>query len=132
MKYPSSTHYSEVKVPPLWHQWLRHQREEPPSLAEQTQDVARQARIKLLAAEADARWDAKPSLSDMPVREPKQALPASDTAGAERPQERVAPGDAADAGRKEKDVKEDPWKRASGPSENWQPKAWSPTSASKR
>ncbi|KAI1272042.1 hypothetical protein F5Y07DRAFT_322856 [Xylaria sp. FL0933] len=64
--YPRSTPYSEVKVPPAWHQWLRHQRVEAPTMAEQVAELQRQARIKLLAAEADARWAAKPSLLDMP------------------------------------------------------------------
>jgi NADH dehydrogenase [ubiquinone] 1 alpha subcomplex assembly factor 2 len=97
-------------------------------MAEQTQDVARQQRIKLLAAEADARWDAKPSLSDMPGRERGQALPALDTESTEPSPGWVAPGDAEVWGRKEKVAKDDPWKRASGPSENWQPQAWSPAS----
>ncbi|KAI1346587.1 hypothetical protein F5Y01DRAFT_319589 [Xylaria sp. FL0043] len=64
--YPRSTPYSEVKVPPAWHQWLRHQRLEAPTMTEQMAELQRQARIKLLAAEADARWAAKPSLLDMP------------------------------------------------------------------
>ncbi|KAK0722968.1 hypothetical protein B0T26DRAFT_750300 [Lasiosphaeria miniovina] len=64
VQYPSGTHLGDVKVPPLWHQWLRHTRHDPPSLAEQRGDVARQARMKVLAAQADARWAAKPSLLD--------------------------------------------------------------------
>lgn len=64
--YPRSTHFSEVKVPPAWHQWLRYMRAAPPTLDEQRADVARQDRIKVLAAQADARWAAKPSLLDHP------------------------------------------------------------------
>ena len=64
--YPRSTHFSEVKVPPAWHQWLRYMRAAPPTLDEQRADVARQDRIKILAAQADARWAAKPSLLDHP------------------------------------------------------------------
>ncbi|RYC53629.1 hypothetical protein CHU98_g12580, partial [Xylaria longipes] len=64
--YPRSTHYSEVKVPPAWHQWLRHQRPDPPTMQEQITELQRQARIKVLAAEADARWEARDSLLDMP------------------------------------------------------------------
>ena len=64
--YPRSTHYSEVRVPPAWHQWLRYMRAEPPTLAEQRADTLRQERIKVLAAQADARWAAKPSLLDHP------------------------------------------------------------------
>ncbi|KAI1127617.1 hypothetical protein F5Y10DRAFT_242300 [Nemania abortiva] len=65
--YPRSTPYSEVRVPPAWHQWLRYQRGAPPSMEEQVAELQRQARIKVLAAEADARWDTKPSLLDMPA-----------------------------------------------------------------
>ncbi|KAI0110325.1 hypothetical protein GGR51DRAFT_86430 [Nemania sp. FL0031] len=65
--YPRSTPYSEVRVPPAWHQWLRYQRSAPPSMEEQVTELQRQARIKVLAAEADARWAAKPSLLDMPA-----------------------------------------------------------------
>ncbi|KAJ6446417.1 NADH dehydrogenase [ubiquinone] 1 alpha subcomplex assembly factor 2 [Purpureocillium lavendulum] len=64
--YPRSTHYSDVRVSPLWHQWLRHTRPDAPSLAEQRDDVARQRRVKVLAAEADARWDAKPRVMEAP------------------------------------------------------------------
>ncbi|KAI0802271.1 hypothetical protein GGR55DRAFT_458754 [Xylaria sp. FL0064] len=75
--YPRSTPYSEVKVPPAWHQWLRHQRLEAPTMAEQVAELQRQARMKLLAAEADARWAAKPSLLDMPPT--KTAPPTTST-----------------------------------------------------
>ena len=55
VKYPRSTHYSDVKVPPQWHQWLRYRRRDPPTLTEQVADVARRDRMRTLAAEADAR-----------------------------------------------------------------------------
>ncbi|KAK4039981.1 hypothetical protein C8A01DRAFT_16108 [Parachaetomium inaequale] len=64
VRYPGNTHPSAVLVPPAWHQWLRHTRADPPSLAEQRAEVARQARIKVLAAEADARWEAKPRVME--------------------------------------------------------------------
>lgn len=35
-------------------------------MTEQSQDLVRQAHLKVLAAQADARWAAKPSLIDMP------------------------------------------------------------------
>jgi len=76
VQYPSSTHYSEIKISPQWHQWLRHTRSNPPSLTEQSQDVIRQQNLKVLAAEADARWAAKPSLLDSPGQARGQPLPA--------------------------------------------------------
>ncbi|CAJ2510251.1 Uu.00g061510.m01.CDS01 [Anthostomella pinea] len=133
VNYSRSTHYSEVKVPPQWHQWLRYQRERPPSLQEQSADVMRQERMKVLVAEADARWDAKPSLIDMPGKEKGQPVPPLNT-GKTQPQEQ-----AARAGGREQEVqdavkpKENPWKRArGGPNETWQPAPWTPTSARKR
>ncbi|KAL2074259.1 hypothetical protein VTL71DRAFT_8037 [Oculimacula yallundae] len=75
VQYPPSTHYSEIKISPQWHQWLRHTRQEPPSLVEQSQDLVRQRNLKVLAAQADARWAAKPSFLDSP--EKRQPLPAT-------------------------------------------------------
>ncbi|EAQ91317.1 hypothetical protein CHGG_03252 [Chaetomium globosum CBS 148.51] len=60
---PPGTHQGSVNPPPAWHQWLRHTRADPPSLAEQRGEVARQARMRVLAAEADARWEAKPRVA---------------------------------------------------------------------
>ncbi|PHH68592.1 hypothetical protein CDD80_7407 [Ophiocordyceps camponoti-rufipedis] len=100
VQYPASTYHSEVKVSPLWHQWLRHQRSDPPSLAEQSHDVVRQQRIKLLAAEADKRWEAKPRLVDDDATANRPALPNS-------PDPRATPSTHA-------------------PGEAWQPAAWSP------
>ncbi|KAI1325159.1 hypothetical protein F5Y16DRAFT_401620 [Xylariaceae sp. FL0255] len=144
--YPRSTHYSEVKVPPAWHQWLRYQREFPPTIQEQTAEVQRQERIKVLAAEADARWEAKDSLLDMPT--------TTKQAGRIGPAEAKPEMGGDEQVRKEHEVKEeetkqdvnaskpesfsktaeDPWKRASrgGPSETWQPGAWTPTATKKR
>ncbi|KAK6953446.1 hypothetical protein Daesc_005750 [Daldinia eschscholtzii] len=134
VQYPRSTHYSEVKVPPSWHQWLRYMRDRPPTLDEQVEDIARQERTKLLAAEADARWEAKPSLIDVPGRERGQPVPPLNT-GRTQPQERAARESPTRNEREEvTQQKDDPWKRArsSGPSETWQPEAWNPTPAKKR
>ena len=76
VQYPASTHYSDIKISPQWHQWLRHTRSDPPSLTEQSQDVLRQQNLKVLAAEADARWAAKPSFLDYPGQARGQPLPS--------------------------------------------------------
>lgn len=151
VQYPRNTHYGEVKVPPQWHQWLRHIRESPPSLQEQHLEVRRQAQMKYLAAEADARWEAKPRLTDAPAAagtagQPVAALEersagreAEDDEGGEgrekgrdaiatgKEQEKAAQGNRRDM------EKPDPGKqkRRAGPSEDWQPQAWTPP-ASKR
>ncbi|KAI1384380.1 uncharacterized protein F4822DRAFT_362015 [Hypoxylon trugodes] len=134
VKYPRSIHYSEVKVPPQWHQWLRYQREQAPTLDEQASEVVRQERMKLLAAEADARWEAKPRLSDVPGREKGQPVPALNT-GQTQPQERAARESPTRNEQNEvTQQKDDPWKqaRSTGPGETWQPEAWSPASTRKR
>ncbi|RLV89049.1 NADH-ubiquinone oxidoreductase assembly factor N7BML [Spathaspora sp. JA1] len=46
-------------IPPQWLQWLRRTRNVPPTLHELMQDENRQARIKLLAQSADAKWIAE-------------------------------------------------------------------------
>jgi len=68
VQYPAALPYSEVTslITPAWHQWLRHTRAAPPSLTEQSQDLVRQRQLKVLAAEADARWNAKESFLDAP------------------------------------------------------------------
>ncbi|KXX80482.1 NADH-ubiquinone oxidoreductase assembly factor N7BML [Madurella mycetomatis] len=131
VRYPRGTHHDAVNVSPAWHQWLRHTRAVPPSLAEQRADVARQERIKVLAAEADARWEAKPRLvgrdtqgsgvrAALGVREPMTAttggvpgaVPASE--GKERSRPTMAGAVADEAALTDGEVvnqREDTWKR---------------------
>lgn len=126
-------------------------------MREQVAELRRQARIKVLAAEADARWEAKPSLLDMPTKEEKefgggrgQTTALGD--GQVRAQElgrdretREAPQEARSEDEGEGRLPEqtipqtgtpspDPWKRAErgAPGETWQPEAWTPTPARKR
>ena len=58
-----------------WHQWLRHTRDDAPSIQEQQYDVSRQAMMKQLAAEADERWKSAPSYLDAPNKH--QPAPAT-------------------------------------------------------
>lgn len=85
--------------------------------------------MKYLAAEADARWEAKPRVMEAP-REEQERLPLA--------KERAAPADEASAAspqakKTEKADENDPWARAKaqGPGEKWQPTAWNPA-ATKR
>lgn len=142
VNYPRSAHYSSVKVSPQWHQWLRHTRQDPPTLEEQQGDVVRQARMKKLAAEADARWEAKPRVMEAPETEaaPAPLLSSSSTqAGGRPPRQGVGRERQADpAGAKEvedeTETSDDPWAKAKarGPGENWQPTAWNPTATRKQ
>ena len=147
-----------MKVSPQWHQWLRHTREDPPSLEEQRGDVIRRERMKYLAAEADARWEAKPRVMEAPaqaasaISQPAQPLgtsapqPTSQAAGeqSESAQDAQTPDAAGETGSRQETWRKmqqarpspgnDPWKQAQrgGPSEQWQPEGWNPSAASKR
>ncbi len=108
-------------------------------MTEQRQDVVRQQQMKQLASEADARWEAKPrvmeapraptaSLEGGPTTEPEQSPttePAQTTAA-------PAPSPAPDADQS-KEKNPDPWAQAKarGPSEKWQPEAWTPSAGKK-
>ena len=145
VQYPRDTHYGEVKVPPQWHQWLRHTREAPPSIREQQAEIRRQQQMRVLAAEADARWAAKESLlNDGGAGAPGQVgkgqpVPALESRAAARGEEEEAALPGKEETRRdpvaaaEDAEKKDPWRqsRRGGPSEDWQPQAWSPP-ASKR
>lgn len=98
---------------------------------EQTLEAARQDRIRVLAAAADARWDAKERVvadprgrEEMPSLGP--AVPSvegvRDTGAPEVSTKTGAAG--AGAGERVKG-KEDPWANARR-SEGWQPEAWTP------
>ncbi|KAL7798437.1 hypothetical protein V8C37DRAFT_399215 [Trichoderma ceciliae] len=140
VSYPRSTHYSQVKVSPQWHQWLRHTRREPPTLEEQRAEVVRQERIKYLAAEADARWEAKPRVMEAPREEAEEAEPAGKLSlGGETRLGETRQGDEAGASspqtaKREKTDAQDPWagSKAQGPGEKWQPTAWDPSAARRK
>ncbi|KAF4472359.1 hypothetical protein FALBO_729 [Fusarium albosuccineum] len=135
VKYPRSTHYSSVKVSPQWHQWLRHTRQEPPTLDEQEGDIVRQVRMRKLAAEADARWEAKPRVMEAPEDEPAPLLSSAKAAPMKQDvgRQQQAPASAKEA-EDEVENSDDPWAKAKarGPSESWQPTAWDPTATKKR
>ncbi|CAK7263440.1 hypothetical protein SEPCBS57363_000559 [Sporothrix epigloea] len=90
VKYPRGTHPGAVMVSPQWHQWLRHVREDAPTVEEQQREVARQAQMRMLAARADARWagakrvdgpvEALPKVAQPSVAEPVVATTAVDEA----------------------------------------------------
>ncbi|KAK5133747.1 hypothetical protein LTR08_007397 [Meristemomyces frigidus] len=151
VKYGHNAHYGDVKISPQWHQWLRHTRDAAPSLQEQQADVSRQAAMKQLAAQADARWQSVPSFLDPPAaQQPQPAIGVKDPggyAGQTEPEakqgvisgvEDVAKVRAAsegedtragDEGRfKGATREESPWKQPNRGSagEDWQPREWTP------
>jgi len=137
-------------------QWLRHTRFEPPTVAEQHQDLMRQARMKQLAAQADARWAEKPSALDAPDKQqPMQMLQSKDPdsgvtqmnveqeirdkAAWQTEPEQTPPApavedhvpDATPRKRMRKEPKDSPWKQAAQ-SQEWQPQGWSPAPAKRK
>lgn len=85
----------------------------------------RQVRMKQLAAEADARWEAKPRVMEAGDEKPRPALSSTSQA-----QDGSGKEDATKKKQVDTEVDpKDPWKkaRASGPGETWQPSAWTPT-----
>lgn len=130
-----------------WVQWLRHTRFDPPSIAEQQQDLVRQERIKMLAAQADAKWAEKPSALDAPDKQqPMLPLQSKDPESGlaqnanqstvEIPGSGEAPPSAGTNNaplprprkRVTKEPKDSPWKQAAQ-SQDWQPQGWSPAPA---
>jgi NADH dehydrogenase [ubiquinone] 1 alpha subcomplex assembly factor 2 len=127
VRYPRSTHYADVKIPPQWHQWLKHTRYEAPTIEEQQADLVRQGQLKYLAQLADERWANKPSYIDKP-KDQVQTAPEQNRQADIKKKTEVTDGakSAVDAS----DVKpkmENPWaKHASNLGQNWQPESWTP------
>ncbi|KAF2259755.1 hypothetical protein CC78DRAFT_426147, partial [Lojkania enalia] len=129
VKYSQWTHHGDVNVPPQWMQWLRHTRYEVPTLAEQRDDIRRQERIKVLAAEADARWASKASALDAPDKQqPVQMLESRDTRTGIR--QMSATQEARDIA-EPTEPSESPWKQSmrTNPGDEWQPESWAPSPA---
>lgn len=81
--------------------------------------------MKHLAAEADARWEAKPRvMEDVATERPR--ISGADTTTETREQQTQT---QTDTERQKKSEEGDPWARArtKGPSEDWQPAAWNPS-----
>ncbi|PGH20739.1 hypothetical protein AJ80_03499 [Polytolypa hystricis UAMH7299] len=145
VKANPKTHYADVKISPQWHQWLRNVRENAPTIDEQKSELLRQAQMKQLAQLADERWASKPSYLDKPQdqQQQQQQQPAPATQS-QHPSyhvpatpQRVEPAAAVKSavGTEEQlkhqgKGKKTPWAReAGGPSEKWQPEAWTPSSS---
>ncbi|KAK7521991.1 uncharacterized protein IWZ02DRAFT_441793 [Phyllosticta citriasiana] len=161
IQYSRKTHLSEVKVPPVWMQWLRHTRAHAPTIHEQRMEQSRQLRMKQLAAEADKRWAAKPSALDPPPRDqPVMVLQPHDPMAQRQQQQRQqqqeeqvteprvpqntrAPQESSEeqvqgqqrerrGKEKLKKAKEpSPWDGLK-PAQEWEPESWTPKLARRR
>ncbi|KAH8816291.1 hypothetical protein F5884DRAFT_775662 [Xylogone sp. PMI_703] len=145
-QFPSSVPYSDISISPQWHQWLRYTRQSPPSLNEQSNDITRLETLKVLAAEADRRWAAKPRLLDHPEQAAERKLPPSNSATNLKGQEHaISPSDTLNkstqngSGRPREnsdgDVDKTPLRGTKAPSDvlkkrrdssrdEWQPSSW--------
>lgn len=105
--------------------------------------------MKYLAAEADARWDAKPRYIDAPGQTTGQPVAAlqsqaaqgaapsahgAQSAGEDTQNDAIASDPEQERSQQhvsKEPAKGDPWKqhRRGGPSEKWQPTAWTPPSS---
>ncbi|KAF2092139.1 hypothetical protein K490DRAFT_31916 [Saccharata proteae CBS 121410] len=143
VKYNPKAHYADVKLTPQWVQWLRHTRFEAPSISEQQLDEIRQVRMKQLAAEADARWAAKPSALDPPDKsQPQAALSPRDPAGyvgQTEPEDREGvrnavgnPEEVAQSAKKGETKEKEPAPWQTQQSEEWQPAPWTPKVVKRR
>lgn len=107
-----------LDVAAQWHQWLRHARQQGPSIEEQKFELQRQAALKQLAAEADQRWRSQPSYLDHPIQTP------------DTDQSKGVGTDLQERGSEAKTYERDPGfsheRRIGAPSQYWQPKAWQP------
>ncbi|KAL8793608.1 MAG: hypothetical protein Q9195_003760 [Heterodermia aff. obscurata] len=131
--------YSDIKIPPQWHQWLRYTRPDPPSLPELQYDVQRLENLKVLARAADERWAARPSVLDKPRRGNQElAIGDGEMRGTVGQKGETGEGRGVDSVERQEAVeskqregrekgKEDPWKIRQGKAgEDWKPEAWSP------
>ncbi|KAJ5898936.1 hypothetical protein N7495_003680 [Penicillium taxi] len=129
VKFDPKTHYGDVKVTPQWHQWLRHLREDPPTIEEQRQDLIRQAQMKQLARLADERWASKSSFLDKPkTDQPTSAVESGAVNSTSNSASPPAESKVPDASKNEQ--KQNPWAKSDGrvPGEGWQPESWTPNS----
>ena len=113
-----------------WVQWLRHTRNEAPTIQEQQYDVIRQQNMKQLAAAADARWASEQSLLKKPLTEEfTPALSSSSTEPLQRiPQSAThdsRPSAVEEGEGSAKQAKGSPRGENEAPKEK-QPDAWKP------
>ncbi|KAF2458544.1 hypothetical protein BDY21DRAFT_410597 [Lineolata rhizophorae] len=148
------TPLSDLDLPPQWTQWLRHARPDPPALADLARDVARQARLRELAAAADARWAARaPALGWSEVVEGGEGgrrgrgsggggggggeggaareveVGAGERMGLGDEVERMREGERERGSERQSQGKDDPWAEANQSGGEWQPQSWTPAPA---
>ncbi|OQE24551.1 hypothetical protein PENSTE_c007G07294 [Penicillium steckii] len=134
LKPDPKMHLSDVQVTPQWHQWLRHVRENAPTVQEQQQEVARQMQIKQLARLADERWASKPSFLDKPQSKPPTHALNGDSGNAKSQNPETTSQNASPQSKSATESQppkaQNPWAKADNrnPGDSWQPAGWSPNS----
>lgn len=120
VRYTRKTHMGDATVSPQWHQWLRHTREEPPSIQEQAGDITRQTQLKHNAALADARWAAKSRYIEKPKAPPEQLE------GGLSPLDSGRARAAQDQRDRDTDHRPETQKTAVNPGAGFKPDSWTP------
>ena len=127
VKASRRTHFSDVRISPQWHQWLRQTRLDPPTLQEQAAEVQRQAQLKHNARLADERWAAKARYIEKPSPGPTPQLTGDAQQDIKREEQSVSQPPSSE---KARNAVGDPWKQAretgSNPSATWAPESWVP------
>ena len=127
LRHDNKTAYSDLQIPPQWYQWLHYTRATPPSLQELQMDSLRQEQLKVLARQADERWESKPKVMEGPRKRPSFALGAGDG-------EIAGQGEGKNADQLDKKAQEvkakNPWRKrtSQNPGQGYQPEAWTPGS----
>ena len=134
------THYSDVKISPQWHQWLRQTRVDPPSIQEQMADVQRLSDLKQNARLADNRWAAKAKYIEKP--KPAVTPQLSGDPQVDRVQAESMPGQPPREQKSQSAVgtptapSRDPWKEADKAGAHsgagWAPESWSPPAVKRK
>lgn len=91
--------------------------------------------MQKLAAEADARWEAKPRVMEAPQAAPAPLLSPATASPLQQDAESSEQTDTFSKKiKKDAEKEDDPWAKAKAraPGETWQPTSWSPTAAKKR
>ena len=121
---------SDVHLSPQWHQWLRHTRNDAPSMQEQAADVQRQATLKVNAQLADERWAAKAKYIEKPKPAASIKLsgdPELDRAHAENsPGQPPRPEKSANLVDSNENQLNKGKETGSNPGSGWNPEAWTP------
>ncbi|KAI5956487.1 hypothetical protein KGF54_000962 [Candida jiufengensis] len=95
-------------IPPQWLQWLRRTRNNPPTLNELVGDQVRQQKLKVLAKQADDKWQ----FEKLQMEQDNQMKLQDELDRVERESRKIEEPSKIENSVIEKETKENPWKQA--------------------